>query len=181
MSKVSFAAPQARLRHLTARAEAFWQALGLREKRLLAGAALALAALLVWSVLIGPALAKLAYWQAETPKVRAQAQALDALLGDLGQGAGPGLEQQLRQSLHASGLDEHYQLQPPDSGNPAWQLTFDKAPADAVVGWLLGNPRQLSLNVIEARLQRGAALDDTRSTLSGTVRMDQAPGAKEAS
>ena len=34
MSKVSFAAPQARLRHLTARAEAFWQALALRENRI---------------------------------------------------------------------------------------------------------------------------------------------------
>ncbi|MNR63547.1 hypothetical protein D3C85_1858910 [compost metagenome] len=55
-----------------------------------------------------------------------------------------------------------------------------------MINWLLVNPRQFSLEVIEARLQRSAPanpdnLDNTAGTLSGTVRMDQAQGAKEAS
>ncbi|MPQ72027.1 type II secretion system protein M, partial [Pseudomonas sp. MWU12-2323] len=44
-------------------------------------------------------------------------------------------------------------------------------------------PAQLSLQVVEARLQRAdnASTEVTAGTLSGTVRMDQALGAKEAS
>ena len=71
-------------------------------------------------------------------------------------------------------------MQALDAGG--WRLTFDNAPADAVVGWLLGNPRSFSLEVSEARLQRAAdAVDNSAGTVSGTVRMDQALGAKEAS
>ncbi|PTT89215.1 general secretion pathway protein GspM, partial [Pseudomonas sp. HMWF005] len=83
--------------------------------------------------------------------------------------------------LQASGLAGHYQLQAADAG--AWQLIFDAAPADAVLDWLLSTPSQLSLQVVEARLQRAdnASTDVTAGTLSGTVRMDQALGAKEAS
>lgn len=107
--------------------------------------------------------------------------------------AGPAPEQPLdtalRQSLDASGLSQHYLLQAPGAERPnTWQLTFDQAPAEAVISWLLGNPRQFSLEVIEARLQRTALAnpdnhdtDNSAGTLSGTVRMDQAQGAKEAS
>jgi general secretion pathway protein M len=48
---------------------------------------------------------------------------------------------------------------------------------------MLSSPGQFSLQVIEARLQRAneGNTDVTAGTLSGTVRMDQALGAKEAS
>lgn len=160
-------------------AQVFWAGLAQREKRLLIGAGLLLASLLTWLVLVQPALKKIAYWQAETPKLRAQAEALQVLLQDV---AAPQVadDNALCQALDGAGLRGHYQLQTLDPG--AWRLTFDNAPADAALGWLLGNVRTFSLEVSEARLQRaGDAVDNSAGTVSGTVRMDQALGAKDAS
>jgi len=157
----------------------FWNGLALREKRMLSGVGVLLAGLLTWLILIQPALKKIDYWQAETPKLRAQAEALQVLLQGV---AAPRQadEASLRQALDSAGLQGHYQLQAQAPGG--WHLTFDNAPADAVVDWLLGNPRSFSLEVSEARLQRaGDAVDNSAGTVSGTVRMDQALGAKEAS
>ena len=157
----------------------FWNGLALREKRMLSGVGVLLAGLLTWLILIQPALKKIDYWQAETPKLRAQAEALQVLLQGV---AAPRQadEAALRQALDSAGLQGHYQLQAQAPGG--WHLTFDNAPADAVVDWLLGNPRSFSLEVSEARLQRaGDAVDNSAGTVSGTVRMDQALGAKEAS
>ena len=160
-------------------AQVFWAGLAQREKRLLIGAGLLLASLLTWLVLVQPAMKKIAYWQAETPKLRAQAEALQVLLQDV---AAPQVadDNALRQALDGAGLHGHYQLQTLDPG--AWRLTFDNAPADAALGWLLGNVRTFSLEVSEARLQRAEdAVDNSAGTVSGTVRMDQALGAKDAS
>lgn len=164
---------------LRSQAQVFWSGLAPREKHLLIGAGLVLASLLTWWMLVQPALKKIDYWQAETPKLRAQAAALQVLLQDV---AAPrqGDEAALRQALDSAGLQGHYQLQALEPGG--WRLTFDNAPADAVVGWLLGNPRLFSLEVSEARLQRAEdAINHSAGTVSGTVRMDQALGAKEAS
>jgi general secretion pathway protein M len=159
--------------------QAFWNGLALREKRMLSGVGVLLASLLTWLVLVQPALKKIDYWQAETPKLRAQAEALQVLLQGV---AAPRAadDNALRQALDGSGLQGHYQLQAQAPG--AWHLTFDNAPADVVVEWLLVNPRSFSLEVSEARLQRAEdAVDNSAGTVSGTVRMDQALGAKEAS
>ncbi|QHF45068.1 general secretion pathway protein GspM [Pseudomonas sp. S35] len=181
MNKQSLILWRGQWQYFNARARVFWRGLSLREKRLVAGTALLLGGLLSWLVLIQPPLKKIDYWQAETPKLRAQTQALERLLREVPiPHAGQPLEPALRQSLDTHGLAARYQLKPLDNG---WQLTFDAAPADAVIGWLVSNPRQFSLEVVEARLQRAndAKADDTAGTLSGTVRMDQALGAKEAS
>ena len=181
MNKHSLTLWRGQWQHFNARARGVWRGLSQREKRMVAGTALLLGGLLSWLVLIQPALKKIEYWQAETPKLRAQTQALERLLREVPTPtAGQPLEPALRQSLDARGLVGYYQLTPVETG---WQLTFETAPADAVIGWLVSNPRQFSLEVVEARLQRAgeAKADDTAGTLSGTVRMDQALGAKEAS
>ncbi|WP_426236408.1 type II secretion system protein GspM [Pseudomonas sp. TWP3-2] len=162
--------------------QARWQPLALREKRMVGGVAVLVIGWLVWIALIQPPLKKISYWQAETPKLRAQTEALEVLLREVSvRPQGQSVEQSLQQTLQASGLGGHFQLEATPSG--AWLLTFDAAPADAAIDWLLANPRQFSLQVVEARLQRAdeAKTDDTAGTLSGTVRMDQALGAKEAS
>lgn len=160
-------------------AQGFWAGLAVREKRMLTGAGLVLSSLLTWLVLVQPALKKIDYWQAETPKLRSQAEALQVLLEGV---AAPRQadDSALRQALDGAGLQGHYQLQALSPGG--WRLTFENAPADRVVDWLLGNPRSFSLEVSEARLQRAQdAVDNSAGTVSGTVRMDQALGAKEAS
>ena len=158
-----------------------WRSLTLREKRMVAGTGLIVGGALIWLLLIEPPLKKLDYWQVETPKLRSQAAALELLLREVSSPpAGQGLEQSLQQALDASGLAGHYRLQ---SVEGEWLLTFEEAPADAAISWLLSSPVQFSLEVVEARLQRASEVkvDDTAGTLSGTVRMDQAQGAKEAS
>ncbi|WP_265533924.1 type II secretion system protein GspM [Pseudomonas saponiphila] len=186
MNKPRLAQYQARWSRLWTQARGHWKALALREKRLLSATALGVLGLLLWWLLIQPPLKKIDYWQAETPKLRSQAEALEVLLHQAAgtDRRGADLEQALRQTLDQAGLKDRYQLQHTDQAGPeSWQLTFEQAPADAVVGWLLGTPRQLSLQVVQARLQRAAAdtAQDSAGTLSGTVRMDQAQGAKEAS
>ncbi|MCH4898098.1 MULTISPECIES: type II secretion system protein GspM [Pseudomonas] len=181
MNSPSLAKYRAGWQRFNAQLQARWQPLALREKRMVGGMAALLLGLFVWVALVQPPLKKIAASQVETPKLRAQAEALEVLLRDVSvRPDGQNLEQSLQQTLQASGLGGHFQLTGASAG---WQLTFDAAPADAVLDWLLSQPRNFSLQVVEARLQRAddAATDDTAGTLSGTVRMDQALGAKEAS
>lgn len=182
MNKASLAVYRARWQRFSAQLQVRWQALALREKRMVGGMAVVLLSLLVWVALIQPPLKKITYWQAETPKLRAQTEALEVLLREVSvRPQGQSLAQSLEQTLQASGLAGHFQLQAGEAD--AWLLTFDAAPADAVLDWLLSTPAQLSLQVVGARLQRAdnASTEVTAGTLSGTVRMDQALGAKEAS
>ncbi|MBD0682989.1 MULTISPECIES: type II secretion system protein GspM [unclassified Pseudomonas] len=185
MNKSSAGLLWARWQHLRAGWRMRWQGLATRERRAVTLAALVLGSGLAWLTLIEPPLKTIAYWQAETPKLRSQTEALEVLLRDIGGPArGEPLDVALRHSLEASGLGEHYQLQPPGvEATETWQLTFTDAPADGVIDWLLGNPRQFSLEVTEARLHRTAPANSaqTPGTLSGTVRMNQASSAKEAS
>lgn len=187
MNKPLLALYRQRCRDLMLQARVAWRGLSLREQRLLGASMTLLLGLAVGLLWVQPALQTIDHWQAETPKLRSQAQALDALLQEqsgAGQAQGEDLEQALRRTLDEAGLKDHYQLQAPAADDsPAWQLSFTQAPADAVVGWLLGWPRQFSLRVVQAQLQRAAGADtqDSAGTLSGTVRMDHTLNAKEAS
>lgn len=169
-----------RWQQFSGQARLYWQSLAQRERQLVLGMALGVSGLLVWFVLIQPPLQKIDFWRLETPRLRTQAQTLDGLLQGLAGPSAGNVEAGLRGSLDAGGLAGHYQLQNVGGG---WLLTFDNAPADGLVGWLLGNPALFTLEVVEARLQRKGATepDGTAGKLSGTVRMDQALGAKEAS
>jgi len=187
MNKRSLSSLRHRWQAFSASARLYWRGLARREQRLLLGTALVFGSWLVWLVLIQPPLKKIDFWQAEAPKLRTQAETLEVLLREVATPArGADLQQALRQTLDASGLAGRYQLQAPDTAAPqGWRLTFDAAPADAVLGWLLGMPRQFSLEVLEARLQRDEVAPAQQTTgagsLSGTVHMDQAQRAKEAS
>lgn len=167
-------------------ATTYWQSLSLKEKRLLSGGGVLLLCTLSWLAPIQPALKSIDHWQAELPRLRSQAAAVQALLKDVQAPtaiAGNQLEQALRQSLEATALAGHYQLQAPQGPAGHWQLSFTDAPAALAMNWLLDSSRRFSLSVSEARLQRIDALDqdETAGQISGIVRMDQAPGAKESS
>ncbi|MBV4485155.1 type II secretion system protein M [Pseudomonas sp. SWRI153] len=182
MSRATLAIYRARWQRFSGQLQARWQPLALREKRMVGGMAVVLIGLLVWLTLVKPPLAKITFWQSETPKLRAQTEALEVLLRGVNVRAqGLSINQSLEQSLQAAGLAGHFRLQAADGGS--WQLNIDAAPADALLDWLLSQPSQLSLHVVEAQLRRAseASTEVTAGTLSGTVRMDQAQGAKEAS
>lgn len=171
---------QAALRQHLAKARAAWQGLAPRERRAVALVGVVLATALTWLVLVEPALARIDHWQAETPKLRSQAQALSELLAQAPQAASNPTQgsEALRQSLVSAGLGECCELQPADAG---WQLTWQRAPAEAALDWLTRAPSQHALRVSEAHLQRDAQDDpDAPSTLSGTLRLDHALGAKES-
>ncbi|WP_122421940.1 type II secretion system protein GspM [Pseudomonas viridiflava] len=188
MSRATLNLAKARWRFWRTRAATGWSGLTRRERQLVTGAAWVLSGLVVWLLFIQPPLQKIAYWQAETPKLRTQKQTLETLLQQLpapsAQVSGQGLEQALRASLETAGLEQFYRLQADtETGDSTWQLTFNQAPADGVMQWLLEQPQQFSLYVTEARLQRadGASAQASAGHLSGIVRMYQAPGAsKEA-
>ncbi|MDD0974711.1 type II secretion system protein GspM [Pseudomonas fontis] len=174
MSKLKFAARRQR-------AEAAWQGLAPRERLAVMLCASVLGGAVLWFGLIQPPLARIDHWQAETPKLRSQALALNALLAEV-PATSPAPEQQaaaLRQSLAAAGLDAYCQVQG-EAGN--WQLHWQQAPVEAVMDWLLQAPRHLALAVGESRLQRDPLADpEATATLSGIVRLDQALGAKDSS
>lgn len=156
-----------------------WQALAPRERRAMALAGGLLAALFCWQVLIAPALARIAHWEAETPKLHSQAQALDALLAQHAVAPPVDLDLALGQSLAQAGLHNYSRLARMDG---AWQLDWQHAPAEAAVAWLQQAPARLGLNIGQLMLQRDA--DNAAGgpvTFSGTLRMDQAPGAKDPS
>ncbi|MFJ4142610.1 type II secretion system protein GspM [Pseudomonas sp. NPDC089734] len=188
MSKQLLTAQRMRWQRFNTRTQAFWQTLSIREQRMVLGTATVLGTLLVWLLLIQPPLKKIDYWQVETPKLRTQTQTLQTLLQEVSPISAPveaaNLESALRQTLENAGLGGHYQLEvSSDTAPHGWALTFDSAPADAVVAVLLGRLGPLSLDVIEARLHRVGSADtsETAGRLSGIVRMTQTPGAKEAS
>ena len=156
-----------------------WQALAPRERRAVALTAGLLAALFCWQVLIAPALASIAHWEAETPKLRSQAQALDALLAQRAVTPPVDLELALGQSLTQAGLQNQSRLARMDG---AWQLDWQHAPGEAAVAWLQQVPARLGLSIGQLMLQRDADHAPAGPvTFSGTLRMDQAPGAKDPS
>ncbi|CAN7494157.1 type II secretion system protein GspM [Pseudomonas solani] len=171
-------------REQTAQARQRWQRLGPRDRRILRLAALVLPPMLLWFALIDPSLARIEHWQAELPRLRAQAQTLEAVLAEVqGPAAlapGASLEALLRQGLDDNGLAGHYQLR---AEGPHWRLELQGAPAQGVMDWLLGVTPGLPLELRQVQLRRdgGTQSEQTDARLSGVVGMEQAPGAKESS
>ncbi|MDI2146181.1 type II secretion system protein M [Pseudomonas sp. ITA] len=162
----------------------FWSGLSLRERYALAGTGLLLAGLANWLLLIHPPLKTLDYWQAETPKLQAQAEALEVLLQGIPRPTPTDYKQALQQSLSNRKLEGFYQLESPDALQPQrWVVRFDCAPADAVMSWLLNGLQPLSLDIIEARLERSVLPEPENApgTLCGTVHLEQALGPKDPS
>jgi len=83
MNKQSVALLRVRWQILYTRCRTFWQGLAAREQRAVALTALVLGGFVVWLALIEPPLKTIAYWQAETPKLRSQTEALEVLLRDV--------------------------------------------------------------------------------------------------
>lgn len=169
---------KARLDLLRGQGRQRWQALAARERRAVALAGGLLGALFCWQVLVQPALARIDHWQAETPKLRSQAQALDALLGERLAQRPADTAQALRQSLEQAGLLAQSQL---DGEGDTLHLGWQRAPAEAAMAWLQSVPPRLGLGVGQLTLRRDPGEPGSPVTFSGTLRMTQAHGAKDSS
>jgi general secretion pathway protein M len=182
----SLARYRARWQAQRASAQQFWQRSSARDKRILRIAALVLPVVVLWYGLIQPPLQRIDHWQAELPRLRSQAAALDGVLDEV-QGAGvvPGAitPQLVKERLDGIGLAGAYDLEHRvEADATTWRLTLDNASADALLNWLLDDAPRLGLQVRDAHLQRATSQStETAARISGVVGMEQAPGAKESS
>lgn len=146
-----------------------WQQLCPRDRRLAGAMAVLLPCLLIWLVLVEPALQRIDHWQQELPRLHAQARTLEQVLyGEGGRrpASTQGAETRLREGLDSSALAERYQL---TGEGTMWRLELHDAPAQAVMDWLLGVAPGLPLNVRQVHLQGNGQGND--AGLSGVVEM----------
>lgn len=127
--------PAQRWSPLLLRLQAYWRQLAPRERKILAGGGLALCLALTWQVFIDPPLARIEHWQAELPRLRAQAAAVDGVLREVEALRGPTLSgtadaEAIRRSLRDQGLDG-FQLDAPQPGQ--WQLDFASVSGEALL------------------------------------------------
>jgi general secretion pathway protein M len=142
-----------------------WQALSARERKGLSLVAIVLGAILVWSVLIDPAMVRLERANAEIPRLQAERAELDALvreaqaLGGRAQSVLPAAAQQegLIASLAAAGLANT--VVPTQDEEGRWQLAVGDAPAPVLMQWLA--------DIVEPIRLRPATVDLARVTDAG--------------
>lgn len=147
------------MRPLSARAQAWWAGLAVREQRLVGVAALIVVLALLWWVALAPALRTLAQAPAEHARLDAQLQQMAALQSQAQalqnqprahrEEALRALESTLRQSLGS-----HAQMQA--SGGDAVAIALRNAPAQTLGGWFAqarANARALPREVHLTRSQ----------------------------
>ncbi|MBH9400263.1 type II secretion system protein M, partial [Pseudomonas aeruginosa] len=103
-----------------------------------------------------PPVAPFAPSRAPRPRLRSQAAAVDAVLGEVEALRGPLLDgaadaQAIGRSLRDQGLDG-FQLEAIGPGQ--WQLDFASASGEALLRWLARSPTALRLSVDQARVTR---------------------------
>lgn len=163
--------PAQRWSPLLLRLQAYWRQLAPRERKILAGGGLALCLALTWQVFVDPPLARIEHWQAELPRLRAQAAAVDGVLREVEALRGPTLSgtadaEAIRRSLRDQGLDG-FQLDAPQPGQ--WQLDFASVSGEALLRWLARGPAALRLSVSEAQVTRLDAPSEERSGSSNEL------------
>lgn len=146
-----------------ARARQRYQALAPRERRLVAGAALLLGAVVVFVTLVEPALNTVRKLQADLPGLRAQAATVADLTAQAAalrqRSAAPGgsmpSTQELAASLERAGLPAgQWTLADAEAGGV--ELVLDQAPSSALMRWLDGAGRDWGLAISQVDLTRAA-------------------------
>jgi len=147
---------------LAATFKTFWAARAMRERRILASGAVVLALLLLYFVLVAPALGGLARLQTALPQTRQRAAQLEGLLGEakglrrlpvaatLGAGDARGA---LEKSLEGAGLKAAHSETLP---NGDLRLTFAKVPYGKWSGWLALAERTMGVHTVAARIKASA-------------------------
>ncbi|MGB3290818.1 MAG: type II secretion system protein GspM [Burkholderiaceae bacterium] len=181
---------RARLEPLARQARAAWQQRTRRERILLRTAALLLAALLLWTIALRPALHAVQAARQQLPVLQAQTARLGAVIleaealarGRSGSIPAGDVEQALRSSLRAAGLEAVSDLSRPDGaagGETLWQLSFVNAPAGRIMGWMANLPFLAQMQTRKVDLARSIVDGrDRPGLLGGAIILAPAPQRK---
>jgi len=148
-----------------------WQALNLRERRMVMGMLLFVGVAVTWFVLFEPAWVGRERLREELPQLRGQVAKLESLSAEarsLAQirtdnKAQSVVRAELQRSLTAAGLDNNATL---DAGSDVIRVKFDDVTLDALLAWLYGASRDTRVRVVDAKLTRDVAPGRVAAILS---------------
>lgn len=146
----------------------WWRGLAARERGMLLLMLAALLATAGWLLWLQPLLALRSHWQAELPRLQAQAQALAPLLQARQQQQRrhtPTLAG-LRAQLAAQGLAAQIRI---EARGGQWHLQVQELPADALWNWLLPLLADPAVVLQQLQLQRTGDADMPAARVSGSV------------
>lgn len=131
----------------------------------------------LWSFWLDPLLQQRRYWQAELPRLQAQANALAPLLRARQQQRHarqlrPTLAA-LRTQIAAAGLDDRLHIEARDG---RWHLQLQAVPADALWHWLLPVLADPAMELQQLQLTRTGDANMPAARISGSIVMAAAGG-----
>ncbi|MGF6416705.1 general secretion pathway protein M [Stenotrophomonas sp. AN71] len=149
-----------------------WQRLPPRDRLMLLVMVMALLAAGLWSFWLEPLLKQRSHWQAELPRLQAQAHALAPLLRarerqQQAQGQRPTLAG-LREQIKAAGLADGLHIELRDG---RWHLQVQAVPADALWNWLLPLLADPAIELQQLQLTRTGDANMPAARISGNIVM----------
>lgn len=154
-----------------------WQRLPPRERLMLGVMVVALLAAGLWSFWLEPLLKQRSHWQAELPRLQAQARALAPLLRarerqQQAQGQHPTLAG-LRNGIKVAGLADGLHI---EAHEGRWHLQVQAVPADALWNWLLPLLADPAIELQQLQLTRTGDANMPAARISGNIVMALATG-----
>lgn len=155
-----------------------WQRLTPRDRLMLRVMVVALLAAGLWSFWLEPLLKQRTHWQAELPRLQAQARTLAPLLRarerqQQAQGQRPTLAG-LRGQIKAAGLAGALNIEARDG---RWHLQVRAVPADALWNWLLPVLADPAIELQQLQLTRTGDANMPAARISGNIVMALTAGA----
>ncbi|PZS98615.1 type II secretion system protein GspM [Stenotrophomonas maltophilia] len=155
-----------------------WQRLTPRDRLMLRVMMVALLAAGLWSFWLEPLLKQRTHWQAELPRLQAQARTLAPLLRarerqQRAQGQRPTLAG-LREQIKAAGLAGALNIEARDG---RWHLQVQAVPADALWNWLLPVLADPAIELQQLQLTRTGDANMPAARISGNIVMALTAGA----
>ncbi|WP_294996063.1 type II secretion system protein GspM [uncultured Stenotrophomonas sp.] len=154
-----------------------WQRLPPRDRLMLRAMVAALLVASLWSFWLEPLLKQRTYWQAELPRLQAQAQALAPLLRarerrQQAQGQRPTLAG-LREQIRSAGLAKGLHIEARDGH---WHLQVQAVPADALWNWLLPLLADPAIELQQLQLTRTGDANMPAARISGNIEVALSAG-----
>lgn len=149
-----------------------WQRLPPRDRLMLWVMVVALLAAGLWMLWLEPLLKQRTHWQAELPRLQAQARVLAPLLHarerqQLAQGHQPTLAG-LRGQIKTAGLADGLHI---DARDGRWHLQVQAVPADALWNWLLPVLADPAIELQQLQLTRTGDANMPSARISGDIVM----------